>query len=903
MLEFFISWLQEAQTSPSSLFALISAVAVLPTVLGLATIRSVRALSVAKERGKKNYDRAESLLQKVNQLEKEFSEHQQVCSENFRQVLETELIASNFGRATKLCEKYLDRERQNIVVAAEHLARDALVFIYENQELAAERAIEYINLWSALDTRDHVLRLKDSVHAATNADGKRLNARGEAALKSWSLRTPNDAMSLFNKSQVASDEGHHRIAVALLETAIPLFCSKFGQHAEETVFARAALGSEMKSTGKLVESEQFLRKAAADARGHTGADKPATLKIVEAWAEALVFCNEVETALAVHEQNLEKVRATLGWSSKDALLIEAKMARCWIKQEKFQLAEPRLRELLPKLKQCLDLKVHTVLGLEALLADALIGLERVGEAIELYESALKRKTEHLGDKHPDTLVTIHSLARAHMQNGSLDTAETMLQNLWPVEIEVKGSDHQDPYATMAALGLCLSKQEKWEEAEQMFAQALSAHSKLYGSDSLVAATTHCQMAMAIRGQGRLGEAERILCDLIANLSNEEKNTSHLSAIRHELGVTFFEQERFAEAEAEFRAELELQNCQENSNARSRFSAEHAICRCRLEQGNAKEAVEALEALVERMSQEFEPTDELLLRCSSDLALALSHLGKPEQAEQILTDVLGKESQVIGDMDKSTLTTRSNLLATWIDLNRSEEAERAMREHLDIVEIRLGTESKSAISLRHNLASAILEQGRPAEAAATFAEIIPVSKKAFGQNHRNVLYARAMLAQSILEDQRPAEAEWKIGALIPAFSTVLGPSHQYTLALQLPYIRSILEQGRRGEALRFAESHFANLRSLDDKKASDLEATSVLLARINLEMADYDAAEKAFANVSDDFDKPSRWKGAMALIVGAWLADEKEDTSNADRLISMSEHRLAKITADIYPKRE
>jgi len=96
---------------------------------------------------------------------------------------------------------------------------------------------------------------------------------------------------------------------------------------------------------------------------------------------------------------------------------------------------------------------------------------KLDEAEPLLREALRARRETLGDRHPDTLVSINNLGSLLKAQGKLDEAEPLLREALRARRETLGDRHPDTLVSINNLGSLLKAQGKLDEAEPLLREA------------------------------------------------------------------------------------------------------------------------------------------------------------------------------------------------------------------------------------------------------------------------------------------------------------------------------------------------------------------------------------------------------------------------------------------------
>jgi len=139
------------------------------------------------------------------------------------------------------------------------------------------------------------------------------------------------------------------------------------------------------------------------------------------------------------------------------------------------------------------------------------------DAEVMYERALEKDIEALGNDHPDTLVVMANMGIMFEEMGRLEAAEGLLGEASERQIDRLGIDHPSTLGTLAALGRVKNRLGFSEEAEEILAdvvERISEHPARSGEHgAYLVEYGRCLVAL-----GRLEEAEPVFLDASAALN-------------------------------------------------------------------------------------------------------------------------------------------------------------------------------------------------------------------------------------------------------------------------------------------------------------------------------------------------------------------------------------------------
>ena len=100
--------------------------------------------------------------------------------------------------------------------------------------------------------------------------------------------------------------------------------------------------------------------------------------------------------------------------------------------------------------------------------------------LQLHEEELRASRETLGDRHPDTLSAIDSMATLLEDMGQLEEARPLYEEALRARRETLGYRHQETLLSISNMGQLLQAMGQLEEARALYDEALQASREVLG---------------------------------------------------------------------------------------------------------------------------------------------------------------------------------------------------------------------------------------------------------------------------------------------------------------------------------------------------------------------------------------------------------------------------------------
>ena len=235
------------------------------------------------------------------------------------------------------------------------------------------------------------------------------------------------------------------------------------------------------------------------------------------------------------------------------------MANALNGQGRYGEAEQLQRKLLAVQQRQLGAEYAVTLGTATNLGNSLWRQGRYGEAEKMYREALPMMQRTFGAGDPATLAAATNLACTLSGQGKHTEAEKIQREVLAVQQQELGAEHSSTLLTAVNLANSLSGQGKHAEAEKMQREVLAAQKRVLGAEHPSTLVSAGNVAESISKQGKYAEAEKMQREVLAvqqlKLGAEHPDTLWTAA---HLANSLSKQGRHAEAEKMHRQVLALQ---------------------------------------------------------------------------------------------------------------------------------------------------------------------------------------------------------------------------------------------------------------------------------------------------------------------------------------------------------
>jgi non-specific serine/threonine protein kinase/serine/threonine-protein kinase len=176
---------------------------------------------------------------------------------------------------------------------------------------------------------------------------------------------------------------------------------------------------------------------------------------------------------------------------------------------------------IAELERALDIKKR-ILGLDHpdtlltmnSLATVFIRFGKYAEAESILREAVSRKKRVLGAENKQTLISMHNLGVVYYYQGKFKEAESLGRETLEVRKKVLGENHPDTIFSLGHLAATLGGQEKHEEAVKLYSEAKEKAMRIYGSEHPETLRTVHNLAIELNHLKKYQESETLFRDTL-----------------------------------------------------------------------------------------------------------------------------------------------------------------------------------------------------------------------------------------------------------------------------------------------------------------------------------------------------------------------------------------------------
>ncbi|MEM9771396.1 MAG: tetratricopeptide repeat protein [Cyanobacteria bacterium P01_D01_bin.73] len=260
---------------------------------------------------------------------------------------------------------------------------------------------------------------------------------------------------------------------------------------------------------------------------------------------------------------------------------------------------------------------------------------------------------------------------------------------------------------------------------------------------------------------KLGEYDKAvpLAKKAIDAAKDHSPTLFLGNCLNELGVLYYLQGRYSDAEPLYRQSLEISESQLGSNRPSTAQSLNNLAALYYSQGRYSEAEPLYRQSLEISESQLGADHPSTAQSLNNLAALYYSQGRYSEAEPLYRQSLQTRESQLGADHPDTALSLNNLAALYKSQGRYLEAEPLYRQSLEISKSQLGVDHPSTAQSLNNLAALYYSQERYSEAESLYLRGIKILQTALGNDHPStqlVIKNFQHFIQTVIEKNRIAQ---------------------------------------------------------------------------------------------------------------------------------------------------
>jgi len=291
-------------------------------------------------------------------------------------------------------------------------------------------------------------------------------------------------------------------------------------------------GRTYEALGRYEKAQVLLTQAYGMLEEEFGPDDRRTLKTLVALSSAHHFLGREKQAVELLAPRIPKMREILGENDRDLATAIFQLGWIAMGEGHYEEAEEYLLEALEMRSRIHGETALVTLEVQDALAWVYDGQGLWEKGFHLFQYVYDTQEEVHGEVNSETL---NSLALFYQSAGLYQDAEAMYERALEKDIEALGNDHPDTLVVMANMGIMFEEMGRLEAAEGLLGEASERQIDRLGIDHPGTLGT---LAALGRVKNRLGlseEAEEILADVVDRIAGHSGRSGERGAYMVEYG--------------------------------------------------------------------------------------------------------------------------------------------------------------------------------------------------------------------------------------------------------------------------------------------------------------------------------------------------------------------------------
>ncbi|MEM9460900.1 MAG: tetratricopeptide repeat protein [Myxococcota bacterium] len=425
---------------------------------------------------------------------------------------------------------------------------------------------------------------------------------------------------------------------------------------------------------------------------------------------------------------------------------------------------------------------------------------------------------------------------------------------------------------MVARGKLLMQRGEYEASEQVLVEAVE-HASRWGPRELTVDAALSLMRL-VGAELQRPEAVALLRPLVAGLAREEPMLR--AEYRDAFGGVLMAQEKYEEAEVEYRAALELWQRAPIPKPLRVASGRNNLSAALIQQGKDDEAQAQLRALLVTY-EALGPDHPRVATVRGNLGVLLFGQGKYAEAQAEYRMALAVREKALGPDHSSVADLRWNLAKALQAQGEYEQAQAELVAAVAGYHKAVGPDHRWIADGWDALGTLLRVQGKHAEAEAKHRAALALRRAVMDPDHPSVAQSRSDLAVALMAQRRYEEAKAEHRAALALRQEVMGPDHPLVADSRDALGDVLRAEGELRQAEAEHRAALALRQTVMDPDRPELARSRTTLADLLLALhREHEArplAEQAWARRQRD-DVPAEQRGETAFVLARvlWALD-------------------------------
>lgn len=364
------------------------------------------------------------------------------------------------------------------------------------------------------------------------------------------------------------------------------------------------------------------------------------------------------------------------------------------------------------------------------------------EALDVFEQQRDLCMKLLGDRHPETLSVMSSIAFLYARLDRHGDAERLGIQVLALGQQLLAGRHPDTLTAMSRLATTYTLLGKHQDAENLHMELLPLCREIMGAHHPKMIRVMFNAAYSYINLGRFKDAETLSLEVLA-LQRKLLGEHHPETLAtwELLASTYAGLQRYKDAEATLVKVFAIR--QTTLGAQHPGTLQNIFCR----------------------------------------AIMYTQCGRHVDAEKLHKEVLASQREILGDRHPDTLSSMSCLAATYTALNRHVDAATLYVEAVTLQRVILGEHHPKTLAIMFNTALAYFHLGQYTDSERLNVALLAHWRAHLGDRHLSTLSSMELRALNASKCHRLQDARELFLDVLKLRKEVNGPTHPETLRVK------------------------------------------------------------------------------------------------------------------------
>jgi tetratricopeptide (TPR) repeat protein len=443
---------------------------------------------------------------------------------------------------------------------------------------------------------------------------------------------------------------------------------------------------------------------------------------------------------------------------------------------------------------------RSVARMQVRLAQGFIGLGYPERAIPIVSKARQTLQSIGGVTNPDTLSSMHTLARALRGLGKQGEALALFRETLAGRAKALGQNHEDTLKSMSSLAVATGAVGNLEEAVNIANEAYRLTKTKLGSEDVRTLDAMHILTRAYKDAGMQAEAVNFAEEVYA-MRRTKLGQDHPDTLdsMSDLAIAYRDSRQFTKAIPLYEEVLRMRTAKVGRSNPDTLTDMNNLAVGYWAAGMHQEALALSEETLKLMKVRFGPDHPNTLHIMGNLAICYQEVERLDEALSLYTETLELMRVKLGPEHPDTLNSMNNLADGYRAAGRLGEALPLFEETLRLRRLKLGPDHPDTIDSMRNLAEASQDSGSSDKAVELFNEALATSRKKLGPEDPNTMELMHDLAVASWLSGNPKDAVPLLGEVYAINARKLGRDHKQTLESMGDYAEALTDAGRSSDA--------------------------------------------------------------------------------------------------------